>query len=133
MDDGRRSFLHYRRLHAGTRSGRWSPHRHLPAWAAWRIVYAPASGADRPHVRVFKWFIDRPRQRSVVSAADLLCPTDCEALTMLARSMNLFPIASAVLIAAVATAGCESRPTGITQLPVAPSREQTAFMAPPPS
>ena len=52
---------------------------------------------------------------------------------MLARRMNLFPIASAVLIAAVATAGCESRPTGITQLPVAPSREQTALMAPPPS
>jgi protein involved in polysaccharide export with SLBB domain len=52
---------------------------------------------------------------------------------MLARKMNALPIASAVLIAAVALAGCESRTTGITQLPVAPSREQTAFAAAPPS
>ena len=52
----------------------------------------------------------------------------------MARKMNTFPIASVVLIAvAVATAGCESRPTGVIQLPVAPAREQTAFIAPPPS
>jgi protein involved in polysaccharide export with SLBB domain len=52
---------------------------------------------------------------------------------MLARMMNSFPIASTVLIAAMATAGCEGRPTGITQLPVAPNREQVAFAAPPPA
>jgi protein involved in polysaccharide export with SLBB domain len=52
---------------------------------------------------------------------------------MLTRKINSFPIASAVLIAAMATAGCEGRPTGITQLPVAPNREQVAFAAPPPS
>jgi protein involved in polysaccharide export with SLBB domain len=52
---------------------------------------------------------------------------------MFARKINSFPIASAVLIAAMAMAGCEGRPTGITQLPVAPNREQVTFAAPPPS
>ena len=61
---------------------------------------------------------------------------------MLTRKMNTLPIALrrspklakalAALVVAVAAAGCD-HPTGITQLPVAPNREQTAFAAAPPS
>jgi len=61
---------------------------------------------------------------------------------MLTRKMNTLPIALrrspklakalAALVVTVAAAGCD-HPTGITQLPVAPNREQTAFAAAPPS
>jgi protein involved in polysaccharide export with SLBB domain len=41
--------------------------------------------------------------------------------------------ASAALVAVVTTAGCGTTTTGVTQLPVPPNREQTAFTAAPPS
>src|SRR6516162_674060 len=57
--------------------------------------------------------------------------------------MNLLPItrmlslklarASAAFIAVVATAACETRTTGVTQLPVPPNREQMAFASAPPA
>lgn len=61
---------------------------------------------------------------------------------MLSPNLNTLPVAprilsklaraSAAFIAIAATVGCESRTTGITQLPVPPSREQTAFASAPP-
>ena len=62
---------------------------------------------------------------------------------MLPRKMNSLPIAprfstklakaSAAFVAVVTTAGCGTTTTGVTQLPVPPNREQTAFTAAPPS
>ena len=50
--------------------------------------------------------------------------------------MPLFPSklarASVALAAILATVGCEPRTTGVIQLPVPPSREQTAFTSAPP-
>src|SRR5258708_21370791 len=143
MDDGRRPLLQYRGLHDRSWVGGAFAHRYLPARADWPAVHAAASSADRTDDRVFKRFIDRPGQRSVVPAADLLRSFDRKALTMLPRKMNSLPIAprfstklakaSAAFVAVVTTAGCGTTTTGVTQLPVPPNREQTAFTAAPPS
>jgi polysaccharide export outer membrane protein len=62
---------------------------------------------------------------------------------MALRKMNSLPIAplfstklakvSAAFVAVVTAAGCGTTTTGVTQLPVPPNREQTAFMSAPPS
>ena len=48
------------------------------------------------------------------------------------KTFTIFP-SLAVMIAALAVVGCDSRTTGVTQLPVPPNREQTAFTSAPPA
>ena len=42
-------------------------------------------------------------------------------------------VSSVALLALMAITGCDTRTTGVTQLPVPPNRELTAFSAPPPA
>jgi protein involved in polysaccharide export with SLBB domain len=60
-------------------------------------------------------------------------PRKISCLLMTPLSSPKLVKASAAFVAVVTTAGCGTTTTGVTQLPVPPNREQTAFTAAPPS
>jgi protein involved in polysaccharide export with SLBB domain len=62
-----------------------------------------------------------------------MLPRKLSFLLIAALSSRRLPRTSATFVAVFATAGCGATTTGVTQLPVPPNREQTAFTAAPPS
>ncbi len=56
-----------------------------------------------------------------------MLPRKISTLRIVLRLWPRLAKASAAFVAVVATVGCETRTTGVTQLPVPPNREQMAF------